>query len=204
MSTLRIHGFQRSLKQGLDLGVAADARRSLDREVPRPESLTDEDWLGVRTAFRLLYQTAEREGLTETLADVRSEMAEQLADAQYVQLEQILTPDPETTQGLLAKRERDSFLPNLVGSSRTLDLRVLGSGSEAGRLVVAPVGLLRLEFDEPVAGQDALSFQLSKSAVEGLLTDLEELRVLFQVAEGATAPQVDIAPWARAEDNVDG
>ena len=70
--------------------------------------------------------------------------------------------------------------PNLVGANLQSDLRVvLDSNNLEYRLV--PVVFARLEFDEPVAGQQALFIQITEDSLAELEQEIQKTKGILQI-----------------------
>jgi len=183
--------------QALESDNRALAADSLRRDVPQPERLSAEDWAGIIASVRFAYKSAVQDGLEPVLQDIREQMTD-LSEDDLAFLSEVLTPDPAIDRRQEGVRVREGFLPNLVGASLTLDLRVIDPQVSAGTDVeVVPVAMMRLLFDEPVAGQEAVTFQLAGPTLEAFSEDLLQLRSSFNAISATTEPKFSVAPWAR-------
>ena len=68
--------------------------------------------------------------------------------------------------------------PTVVESQLYCDLRVIPHGSEDSKFV--PVVVARLQFDEPVAGQQALFIQLTEGSLADLKREIEQAEASMQ------------------------
>jgi hypothetical protein len=196
--TLRIAGFQSSLKQALAPENLLLMAQSLRRDVQRPERITDEDWVGIRASIRFAYQAASQDGLDAVLADVRDVMKDQLSDDELDRLASLITPTEEVDRRQEGVRVREGFLPNLIGASLTLDLRVVEPKGDQGPAVeVVPVVLARLELDEQIGGQEAVVFQLSGLTLDEFMADLTKLQDGLRALTARDTPTITVPEWAR-------
>jgi len=200
-STLKITGFQLSLKQALEPENRQLAAQTLLRDVGRPERINDEDWVGLRAAVRFAYQAAAQDGAEAVLEDVKQVMQDQLDPEALESLRLIITPSKEVDRRQQGVRVREGFLPNLLGASLTLDLRVVEpKGNHGAGVEVVPIVLARLELDEQVGGQEAIIFQLNGTTLDEFTEELLELRQGLRALSGGVTPTISVPDWAREVD----
>jgi len=196
--TLRLAGFQSSLKQALEVDNRTIAAESLKRDVPRPERLSDDDWVGLQAAIRFAYQAASQDGVEAVIEDVKRVMKDDLTSDDLDALQAIVTQSDVVDRRQQGLRVRDGFLPSLVGASLTLDLRVIEpTDPQEGGVEVAPVVLARLEFDEQVAGQEGIVFQMTGATLDEFTEDLLKLRKGLSFLTSQVTPTIRVPDWAR-------
>lgn len=169
---------------------------SLRFEVEPPAGVALKEWSSAVGALRFAYEVAVREGFEGVQQDITAAVADRFEPLQLESLLELLTPDPAVDLRIAGTRERDAMLPNLVNARFSLDLRATNLESE-GELELAPTVTLRLEFDEHVAGQDAIAFQVPLWALDELVSDLQLISSRLKRVDSALASAV-VPRWARA------
>ncbi|MEJ3741795.1 hypothetical protein WEI85_00635 [Actinomycetes bacterium KLBMP 9797] len=111
----------------------------------------------------------------ETLTRIRDEdgMDDLMADADYLlsdipnahkRLSGLLRESPDEAEQRVISRAQHAALPVLVRLSLEVDFRAVALPDSTTRFV--PVTIARLEFDEPIGGFEAITFQLTDDRLE--------------------------------------
>lgn len=111
------------------------------------------------------------------LRDVLLEEAPDLVDGfdeVRPELERLLFQSPEVRQAKRLSRLAEIGLPNFANLSTMIDLRVDRALLGSGDVGLAPMAVMRLSFDEPIAGQAAVVFQMTQSDVRSVIDELRE------------------------------
>lgn len=90
--------------------------------------------------------------------------------------------DPVANRSDERRSAERAILPNLEFVQSSVDLRLVREPTPEDRDVLAPMSLVRLEFDEVVQAGSAVIFQLSEASLEMLEDALEELRGALNAA----------------------
>jgi hypothetical protein len=159
-----------ALRAALDEG-------SLPSSPPEGSGVSADVWLGSRSTVRTLLYIRDGDGYTALLSDV-SQMVEAPDKERAMEvIQQLLELDSETEQLNLVRNTQRAGLPVLENLSAEVDFRVVPSLSE-GEPTLAPVYVVRLTFDEDVAGSNAIVFQVAEDAISIVLQRLEEAKEL--------------------------
>jgi hypothetical protein len=177
----RVSSFRQAVRTLLDLDEAAvsvlQQRNPVDAGPPPAELAVDAAaWTESAAAIRTLYQLAARIGVSNLV----SELAELVGTdpASNPRLAALLTwlePRQEDVEAEAIDRAQTSMLPVLTSASATIDFRVVDVANEAG-LRLVPVLVIRLTFDEHVAGNDAIVFQVGPGEVDQFVDELQLAR----------------------------
>lgn len=170
------------LQDSLTIGIPAN-----------PTKLSEGDWRLAASAYRLLWEIGARESPDSVVQDVRVALPDALA-SDLNALERLLTSDAASSDRVRGVRRRDQFLPILTEARVTVDLRILDLEAD-GAEVLAPVVVARLDFDEPIAGSDAIIFQVPLGQLAPLAESLAHAAAQIRRAtESLSGYQVP--PWA--------
>jgi hypothetical protein len=148
-------------------------------------------WDLVVRAFQVVYEISDREGRDAVLAEVRDAFPELTAEP-LAALSLILERDDVASSRIEGARKRDRFLPVLASTDIALDLRL---AEVSGEEVLLPVITCRLEFDENVAGNDAIVFQIPIDALATLSSELLRIQGQLGDVRSRLAPE-RIPDWA--------
>lgn len=147
---------------------------------PEGSGVSSDEWLRARSMVRTLAAIRDDEGLAPLLGDIGQtiEGIKGVDGEQAINMtRQLLELDPETEQLNLIRRAQYSALPVLVNLSVEVDFRAVPSINDEGP-TLAPVYIVRLTFDEDIAGSDAVVFQVPEDATEIVRRRLEEAKNL--------------------------
>jgi hypothetical protein len=149
-------------------------RESLLGPLPNnASSSSNDEWRYALSAYRLLWEVASREGAKEVVADLRRALPDVPEEGLYA-LESLLEADEITQQRVRGVRRRDQFLPILTDARFTVDVRLVPDGDDD--VLLAPVIVVRLEFDEPLFGADGVVFQVPLTQMSVLEDALARVR----------------------------
>ncbi|MCI4012358.1 hypothetical protein [Brevibacterium sp. ZH18] len=197
---LDLASYRQALTVAFEHGVAFsdELRSGLAWDIESPIEVDSEEWSASIDALRVAFEVGSREGFDSVKEEV-SESIPELSNPQREVLDKIIQPYAAGVERLRGLQSRDSFLPNLMRSALSIDLQLLETGGEVGAQV-APVVTARFDFDEHVAGQDAISFRIPLSALEELSEDLAEVHSrIRRLSDSEIA--VEVPRWARSAEN---
>lgn len=149
---------------------------SLRFETNAPEGIDGTDWSSASAALRFAYEVAVREGFAPVRADIEQALHSTADSEKLTALLALVREDDLVAQRIAGTRQRDGMLPNLVSHRVSLDFRTVSSDDIDNGIELAPTVIARFEFDEHVAGQEAVVFQIPLWALEELAEDLQEAR----------------------------
>jgi hypothetical protein len=145
---------------------------------PKTSAISVEDWRSSRATVRTLAAVRDDYGFTALLDDVRETLEGSPEGEQAIRaIQQLLEQDPETEQLNLIKRKQDAALPVLVSLSVEVDFRAVPSVADREPTLV-PVYIVRLTFDEDIAGSSAIVFQVPEDATDIVIRRLEQVKTL--------------------------
>jgi hypothetical protein len=177
----RISSFRQAVRTLLALDEAtlsALRQRSPVDAGPPPSDLAVDAaaWTESAAALRTLYQLAAQMGVTSLVSEL-AELAgeDQSTNPRLTGLLTWLEPRPEDTEAEATDRALASMLPVLTAASATVDFRMAEVANEGG-LRLVPILVVRLTFDEHVAGSDAIVFQISPAELDRVMQELESAR----------------------------
>jgi hypothetical protein len=145
--------------------------------------ITERDSASILSVCHYLYDCAQEgqnaEALVRELGEVSGELKIGGFPAKQDHLKRLFSPNEAYDRRAMARQIGEAALPVLERTWLYCDLRAVGARSttEAPRYV--PVIVARLRFDEPIAGQEAISFQMSEEALGNLALDVERIRELM-------------------------
>jgi hypothetical protein len=177
----RISSFRQAVRTLVALdenALSALRQRSPLDPGPPPSGLAVEAaaWTESAAAVRTLYQLSAQMG-PESLVRELAELVgvDPSSDPLMTALPTWLEPRREDTEAEATTRALTSMLPVLTAASATVDFRVVDVANEGDSRLV-PVLIIRLAFDEHVAGSDALVFQISPGEVDRVIEELVAAR----------------------------
>ena len=134
-------------------------------------------WVTSLYSFLLerISEGAGAEAVVADLIELGAELEVQDAPAKADELGRLLDPIPAYEQRARRNRAVTSALPIAVDWSLNLDLRALvdSTGRTEGYV---PIPIVRVEFDELVGGQSAVTFQLDQDTLGRLIAELTEMK----------------------------
>jgi len=198
--TLGLDSYRESLSHAAKLAPKQAERlaEALRYEVSAPDDVKASDWSSAVGALRYAYEVAVREGFEAVQNDISAALATEMDSSALQALLRLLAEDDAVAQRIAGTRERDAVLPNLVNARFALDLRAIALDGDDD-LQLAPTITVRLEFDEHVAGQDAITFQVPLWALDELAADLSRISARVRKID-ADLPTATVPVWARAAD----
>jgi hypothetical protein len=192
---LELPAFREAAARVLTLAAEHGEALSASLMGPAPSNASDatnEEWRYALSAYRLLWEVASREGADEVIVDLRQALPEATGNG-FSALQELLESDEITHQRVRGVRRRDQFLPILTDARFSVDVRLVPDDDES--TLLAPVVVVRLEFDEQLFGADGVVFQVPLTQ----LAVLEDALVLVrrQLADlGKTIQQSRVPDWA--------
>lgn len=160
-----------ALRAALDEG-------SLPSAPPEASAISAEDWRRSRPTVRTLAAVRDDYGFTALLDDVRETLDGSPESERAIRtIQQLLELDPDTEQLNLIRRKQDAALPVLVNLSVEVDFRAVPSVADHDP-TLAPVYVVRLTFDEDIAGSSAIVFQVPEDATDAVIRRLEQVKTL--------------------------
>jgi hypothetical protein len=145
---------------------------------PEGSGISVEDWRRSRSTVRTLAAIRDDDGFAELISDIGQVLRESPDNERaLVMIRQLLELDPNTEQLNLIRRTQDAALPVLINLTAEIDFRAVPSVS-GGEPTLAPVYVVRLTFDEDIAGSSAIVFQVPEDATDIVVRRLEEAREL--------------------------
>lgn len=173
-------------------------RQSLAGRNEIPEGVPESEWDKAVKSFRVTYQIGLNEGFEQVREDIESSI--DTADADRHALRNLVVEDQSISAALIGREARGRYLPNLVESALSVDLQIVDGGFSAESVAVAPVVTARFEFDEHLAGQDAVTFRIPLDALVALPKKIEDaidkIQSLSEAPVNFTVPE-----WARLEEH---
>lgn len=194
-TTLRLNSYRENL--GAAIRHAQEERGSLLAAlrfgVSAPDDVDAYRWSGMVGALRFAYEAGLRDDRDDVALDIRTAFADTFSNEQLDRFLELLEEDDLADERIEGTRMRDALLPNMVNTNFSTDLRIL---PVPGALpVVAPVVTARLEFDEHIAGQDSLVFQIPVEALSDLIEELQH--TLDAIRSLSSTQEVTLPNWSR-------
>lgn len=125
------------------------------------EELVPDDLSPAYAALTILRRAAADDGVEAVLNDIKAAYRDSKVDV--AKIGPMLAQSEADRERQEIREAETSTLPVVVDGRLTLDFRVLGH-DDGVRLV--PVFVARIDFDEPVAGSESVSFQASRDSLE--------------------------------------
>ena len=177
-----IPSFRRSFR---DLATVDGDLMELAQRAARGDAGAEDDGLGderaqefrnaqaVLETLRRIFETEGRVELLEDLIEVAGDEGRFVA----TQLDAFLSEEPERAEERLVQRAQYGVLPVATGLSAHVDFRTMRGAED--RTLLVPVIVLRLDFDEPIAGgSDAVVFQLPDEGFAEFASVLKRAEVM--------------------------
>jgi hypothetical protein len=170
----KLPGFRRSFRaiEGLPpeslsiLKAGLEGDRTLEELAGDVSAAEVERLRAALSALTTLRGIRDTEGLPALLEDISQTVGQQGASASKV-IEEILVESPQEALQRRIEDVQRSGLPVLTRLSVDVDLRVAApEGTGQSDFGLVPVLIIRLEFDETIAGQDAIVFQVTEEEVD--------------------------------------
>jgi len=142
---------------------------------PPPSGLQVDEatWNQAAAALSTLYDLAGGLGVRAVVTELGELLGrDPQSDPQMKQLLTWLRPSRHDSETQSALRAQVSFLPVVTSASATVDFRTTEVANE-GDLKLVPVLIVRLNFDEPVAGSEAIVVQLSPGGLNEVIQTLQ-------------------------------
>jgi hypothetical protein len=199
-STLRLESYRDALRRAVDSlpGAAGHLREALEKDTAVvPADWESNQWFAAVGAVRLAYEVGVRENPDAVMADIERVLELDADEAE--QLRAVIAPNAAADLRIKGVRERDGYLPNLLGMDTALDLRLITTTDEED--AVAPIVTVRFDFDEAVASSSSIVFQAPTVSLPALIEDLETL--LRNVKRIQANENYNIPQWARLVDDGD-
>lgn len=192
-SLLGVESFRASIRQllGLTAEQLGQVRDAVEAE--KTISVTDSLIVRVGQAWELseieamktlsissfLYEHVATEEDTEALVSDLREVATGLDIGDFPSKEEALkrlfSPIPAYDRQVVRSRTIESPMPVLDSWSLYCDLRVVPKEGGTELMGYVPVIVARLRFDEPIAGQDGMFFQITEETLKRFLADVERI-----------------------------
>ena len=145
--------------------------------------ITERDSASILSVCHYLYECIREgrnaEALVRELGEVASELGINDFPTKQGYLKRLFGPNEAYDRRVTARRTSEAALPVLERIWLYCDLRAVAAEppTEAPRYV--PVIVARLRFDEPIAGQEAISFQMTEETLGTLALAVERVRELM-------------------------
>jgi len=176
----RITSFRRAVGALLDLDEATVSelrqRRAADPGSSPPPGLQVDEaiWKDAVAALGALYDLAAGLGVSSVVTELAELMGlDPQSDSRMKLLLTWLQPTRHDSETQSALRAQASFLPVLTSASATVDFRTTEVANE-GDLKLVPVLVVRVNFDEPVSGSEAIVFQVNPAGLNEVIQKLQE------------------------------
>ena len=146
--------------------------------------ISEKDSASVLAVCSFLYEglreAGNAEGLVRELAEIATELG--IADLPSKQdaLKDLFRRNEAYDRRTMRRRTAESVLPVLESVWLYCDLRAVAAEPTAEAPRYVPVVVARLKFDEPIAGQEAIFFQMTEEALAKLTSDVQRTRELIE------------------------
>lgn len=200
-SMLRIASYRDALRDALRRAVEGelDFPSALSGEASLPDGLSRDDWSAVVGSIRVAYEISRRESVEGVINDVADTFQWSEGEPELVALASALKENPQAERIIDGARRRDALLPNVLGVDVSIDLRVVSDAS-SDAIDVAPIAVVRINFDEHVAGQDAVFFQVPVGRLRELAESFTSAADLARRAVDSPSA-LNVPTWAA---NIEG
>jgi hypothetical protein len=197
-STLAIQSFRDSLRSLLmltpeqvhELRRAAETENGFEptdeliRGLHERLQISEKDSATALSVCYFLYERLEAGrdagALVGELGEIASELGIDDFPRKAEALRRLFSPNEAYDRPTIRRRTAESVLPVLESVWLYCDLRAVAgeAATEAPRYV--PVIVARLRFDEPIAGQEAICFQMTEETLSRLASDVQRTRELTE------------------------
>lgn len=127
-----------------------------------------------------LRQAENGEGLVRQLGEIATELGITDLPSKQDALKRLFRPNEAYDRRTIRRRTAESVLPVLETVWLYCDLRAVGAEPTAEAPRYVPVIMARLKFDETMAGQEAIFFQMTEETLERLASDVQRTRELIE------------------------
>ena len=197
-SLLRIDSFRDSMRLLLSLTPEQLTRLRDVTEAEKEVSVTDalvaraQDALQVAEkeaveiiyGFSFLYARApteeETQALLADLKKVATDLGIQMVTAKEDALGRLFVRIPDYDRGIVRKRALEGVMPVLEDWVLYCELRVIAEDQGTEIEGYVPVVVARFEFDEPIAGQGAIVFQITEETLKRLDADVKRIGAVLE------------------------
>jgi hypothetical protein len=127
-----------------------------------------------------LRQAENGEGLVRQFAEIAPELGIPNFDPKRDALKRLFRPNEAYSRRIIRRRTAEAALPVLETVWLYCDLRAVAAEPTAEAPRYVPVIMARLKFDETMAGQEAIFFQMTEEALDRLASDVQRTRELIE------------------------
>ncbi len=146
--------------------------------------ISEKDIASVLTVSSFLHeglrQAENGEGLVREFAEIATELGIPDFAPKQDALKRLFRPNEAYARRIIRRRTAEAALPVLESVWLYCDLRAVAAEPTAEAPRYVPVIMARLKFDEPIAGQEAIFFQMTEEALERLASDVQRTRELIE------------------------